>query len=392
MTPGALAARWRDAWACLGYERSRASAPGMAVIGCWEGQVRRQQRRVRMGPADYDRLALAEALSAPVGLRYPAEDDGQCAPWHLPERFARLHIGNLPAHPVIDPATLLDWSAANGHGDNATDALAALALHANEPARWERLPLLGTAGALGSGARVAVCLHLFYPELWPVLSAQLRHIPEPWDLYVSVPNFAATTAWQAVVRDFPRVRFMPVPNRGRDVAPWLAWLRSGALDGYDAVCKLHGKRSPHMQGGDAWRDELLRALLGCCENVQAILAHLRSEPALVMVGPSSSHQLLVLANGWSKNRLLTGRVAHRLGLDAVNPQTSFFSGTMFWFKPPAFNLLRYSPLKTHDFPMEMGQTDGTLAHALERLLAPVAIASGGSIRAWPDPAITDSLQ
>lgn len=390
MTMAARLARWRDAWACLGFERSRAATPGLAVLGWRQGQHRRQQRRARMAAIDFERLARAEGLCASLGLRYPAEDAGQCAPWHLPERFAHLPVGELPSHPVIDPATVRDWSAANGHGANAADALAALASHAQEPARWQWLPLQGTAGALPSGPRVAVCLHLFYPELWPVLSAQLRHIPEPWDLFVSVPSFAATPAWQSILHDFPRVRLMPVPNRGRDVAPWLAWLRSGALDGYDAVCKLHGKRSPHMQGGDAWRDQLLQALLGSSENVHTILAQMRRDPALVMLGPATSHQKVVLANGWARNRVLTGRLARQLGLEAISARTSFFAGTMFWFKPVAFNLLRFSRLQTQDFPIEMGQTDGTLAHALERLLAPMAMASGGSTCAWPGPATIET--
>ncbi len=377
---------WRDAGACLRYERSRAATPWLALIGWLQGQWRRRQRWARMPPSDFQRLASAEALCAPLGLQYPAEDSGQCAPWHLPERFATLPAQSLPPHPVIDPVILRDWFVVHGHGSLAADALVALALQPLEPGRWQHLPLQSTAGAPTPRAPVAVCLHLFYPELWPSLWAQLRHIPVLWDLYVSVPSFATTDAWQAIVRDCPRVRFMPVPNRGRDVAPWLAWLRSGALDGYQAVCKLHGKRSPHMTGGDAWRDELLHALLGSSGNVQAILDRLQHEPALAMIGPAASEKLLMPSNAWEKNRRIAMRVAGRLGLNALDARTSFFAGTMFWFKPEAFNLLRSSSLDMQDFPIEMGQTEGTLAHALERLLAVAVRTAGRGVLAWPEPA------
>lgn len=376
-------AQWRDAEACLRYERGRSVTPWLSVLGWLKGQWQRRKRRARMPANDFERLATAEALCGPLGLQYGAEDAGQCAPWHLPERFATLPVSRLPPHPAIDPIALQEWSVSNGHGGCAADALAALAEEALEPQRWQSLPLHGVADALTPRAPVAVCLHLFYPELWPVLIAQLRHIPEPWDLYVSVPNFSVTSAWWAILRDHPRVRFMPLPNRGRDVAPWLEWLRSGALDGYEAVCKLHGKRSPHMKGGDAWRDGLLQTLLGGSENVRAILDRLRREPALAMIGPSACQKLLMPANGWAKNRAMVLRLAGSLGLNPTDGQAQFFAGTMFWFKPEAFNVLRFSKLAFQDFPLEMGQTEGTLAHALERLLPTAVRAAGRGVLAWP---------
>jgi lipopolysaccharide biosynthesis protein len=229
---------------------------------------------------------------------------------------------------------------------------------------------------------VAVCLHLFYPELWPLLHAQLRLIPEPWDLFVTVPHFAATPAWQQIAADQPRVRFVPLPNRGRDVAPWLHLLRSGALDGYDAVCKLHGKRSPHMQGGDAWRDALWQALVGDGANVAAIVARFRADPALGLLGPAASWRLLADAAGWAKNKHNVDLLAKRQGLAAPAPGQRFFAGTMFWFRPAALAAWRESPA-ADEFPLEMGQTEGTLAHAVERCIALGLDGLPWRVQPWP---------
>lgn len=384
-----------DAARCLDLERSRAASPVQALTAWARGQALRAQRWHRMGQREFARLLAAECACAPVGLTFPRQDLGQVAPWHLPERWQHMPLADLPPHPVIDSAWLAAqpaWLQQAAGRPGATQGLMWLAQSGERPALWADMPLHAHGRAVPTQARVAVCLHLFYPELWQDLRAQLDSIPEAWDLYVSIPAFAATPLWQDIARDHPAVRFMPVANRGRDVAPFLAWVRSGVLDGYDAVCKLHGKRSLHMEGGDAWRVALVSALLGSTANVAAILARLRGDPGLAMLGPTHAWRRLSEAAGWAKNRVRVGRLAQRLGLAPVADDASFFAGTMFWFKPAALRLLRDSDLTILDFPIEMGQTEGTLAHALERLMPSVVHAVGGRVQAWPQPDTLKSEQ
>ena len=374
-----------DAWLSLAFERGRAPSFTQALRAWLPGQRRRAQRWRRVGTAVFGGLMQAESACAVAGLNYPVEDAGQAAPWHLPERFWQIPPGGLPAHPLINPVVLAaaqDPSAM----PNAAQALQALADEGAASVHWQNLPvLLDSPHPAGPPARAAVCLHLFYPELWPLFRAQCQLIPEPWDLFVTAPAFAATKAWHDIVRDQPRVRFLPVPNRGRDIAPWLQLLRSGALDGYEAVCKLHGKRSPHMQGGgDVWRDEMLQALLGSFANVQRILDRFFMQPELALLGPACSQRALGAAADWSKNRRNVQLLSRRLGLDAVDAKQLFFAGTMFWFRSAAFEALRSSSLNLADFPREMGQTEGTLAHAMERLVSATAGVRSGSVVGWPD--------
>jgi rhamnosyltransferase len=169
------------------------------------------------------------------------------------------------------------------------------------------------------------------------------------------------------------------------VAPWLAWLRAGVFDRYGAVCKLHGKRSPHMAGGDAWRDELLQALLGSTAQTAGIVAQFQAQPRLGLLGPAAGYLPVAQANGWAKNRLRVQRLARQLHAPLVGTEPRFFAGTMFWFRASALAPLRHSTLQLDDFPLEMGQTEGTVAHALERLVPSIVQAAGHLVLAWPQP-------
>jgi hypothetical protein len=371
-----------DTWRCLSHERSRALSLPSAVLAWASGQAQRWKRLRRLGWKPYSQLLQAEALAAPVGLSYSREDDGQQAPWHLPERFLCLAVAQLPAHPVIDGAFLEQWAGSQRQVRKAVPELIRLMQEAPVEAFWRELQPAATGVSLPPPARIAVCLHLFYPELWPGLHAELQQIPESWDLILSVPSFAATDVWKAVVRDHPRVRFVPSPNRGRDVAPFLTCLRNGYFDGYEAVCKLHGKRSPHRSGGDAWRIALLKELIGSAVNVRAVLHQFRSNPKLGMVGPAGSCIALGQAAGWAKNQRSVYQWSRRLRLGQISGQETFFAGTMFWFTPRALDALRMLDLGLRDFPIEMAQTEGTPAHALERLLAIVPRRAGFQVQSW----------
>jgi lipopolysaccharide biosynthesis protein len=50
---------------------------------------------------------------------------------------------------------------------------------------------------------------------------------------------------------------------------------------------------------------------------------------------------------------------------------------MFWAQVKAFEPLFALNLRTNDFEAEMGQTNGTLAHSIERLLATVPTQTSG---------------
>jgi len=358
----------------LAFERARAPNAAIALKRFLLGQSCALGRVLRLGRSAVKQLLRLEIACAAEGLGYQTQGRAPAYPWQLPDAFVDLPSASLPTHPLVDPGLLTELA---GEGQmrgapRAVEALSRLLQPDSFPGRWNGIPRIEHDGPMPQGpARVAVCLHLFYPDLWPRLQLALQSIPEPWDLYVTVPEFACTQALERVARDHPSVRFLPGANRGRDVLPFLRLLEMGVFDRYDAVCKLHSKRSPHMNGGDAWLDQVLLALLGSADNVRTLLSRFRNEPRLGLIGPKA----LAIHPGnplhRAKNRVAIDAVSARGDIGTVVTSAPFFAGTMFWFRPAAMTSVRDLGLTAEDFPLEMAQTDGTLAHAIERLAVPL---------------------
>jgi lipopolysaccharide biosynthesis protein len=65
-------------------------------------------------------------------------------------------------------------------------------------------------------------------------------------------------------------------------------------------------------------------------------------------------------------------------LDALD-NAPFFAGSMFWARVKALEPVRKLALRDDDFEPELGQVDGTLAHAMERVFAMAAQRAGFEI-------------
>ncbi|MGB1207963.1 MAG: rhamnan synthesis F family protein [Paracoccaceae bacterium] len=222
--------------------------------------------------------------------------------------------------------------------------------------------------------RVAVVLHLYYLDLWPQMAARLAGQRFAFDLRVTLTDQPGALAVSEQIRaTYPDARVWIVPNHGRDIWPFVWLVGQGVLQGYDAVVKLHSKKSPHLTIGDAWRDRLLEAVLPAPDVAQARLdGFLADETAGLM---AAGDNLLRGDKWWSINKPRAEAVARRIALDLPSPLV-FPAGSMFWVKAPVLTQVAALALTAEDFEPEEALVEGTTAHALERLMGPLVQGCG----------------
>jgi hypothetical protein len=239
------------------------------------------------------------------------------------------------------------------------------------------LPLGYAPAEPAEAPRIAVVLHAFHLELVPEFRDYLRHIPFPADLFISTDTEAKRGAIAALFADWPAgaVEVRVVPNRGRDIAPKIVGFAE-VHRRYDHVLHLHTKVSAHDAKLAGWRGYILEGLLGSPEVVRGVLEAFRVAPWLGMLAPQHIDMLRPWI-GWGTNFAAAAPLARRLGIGlAEAAPLDFPSGSMFWARGAALRPLLDLGLRFEDFPEESGQTDGTLAHAIERLYFHICEAAG----------------
>lgn len=251
------------------------------------------------------------------------------------------------------------------------------ALFVSRPGRRLRARL----AASGAPARVpqvavAVVAHLYYLDLLPEILACRAALPGAAPLFLTVPEDKVEQA-RALTAAVPACAIRPCRNRGRDIAPFMELLASGALDRFDAVLKLHTKRSPHLLDGEIRRKLLFDMLAGERNATLRALAAFE-DPATGMVGWADCYR--TAPPYWMANEARVRAIAARMGAPQSAVKVGFFEGSMFWFRPSALAALRELGLGTEDFEAEQGQVDGTLHHALERCFSIAAWTRGFTVR------------
>lgn len=225
-------------------------------------------------------------------------------------------------------------------------------------------------GAADATLKVALHGHFFYPELADDFFHKLNANRSRCDLLLTTDDQRKADAVQEAARCYDRgnVLIRIVPNRGRDIGPLMTAFSEDALNVYDVVGHVHGKRSAGVDTGlmgASWREFLWQHLIGDCHSMMdLVLRRFAGDSTLGIVFPEDPH-----LSDWDDNREIAADLAARMGIRApLPPFFDFPIGSMFWARTEVLRPLLALGLGWGDYPVEPVPRDGTILHAIERLL------------------------
>lgn len=235
--------------------------------------------------------------------------------------------------------------------------------------------------------KVVIVIHLFYLEKIPVYFEYIKNIPEEIQIIFTVSSMDAERILNSYLKGTSKkYKIIVKRNRGRDISALLVAAREELLK-YEYVCFLHDKKEKSAltkKDVEHWEYCLWENTVGSREyifNVLHLFAKNKGIGMLVPPIPISENMEYGYSNTWAKNFNSAKKIAKQFHLtcDLDETKTPIALGTVFWARGAALNKIFMHKWEYEDFEDEPLKDDGTLSHAIERLLPYVVQDSGYEI-------------
>lgn len=234
--------------------------------------------------------------------------------------------------------------------------------------------------------KVALVMHLYFPDLLEESYRYASSMPEEADIYLTTNTEEKKKAIEKVFSKLPcnKLEVRVIQNRGRDVSSLLVGVKDVIMN-YDIVCFAHDKKTAQVKPGTIGASFAYKCFENTLSNknyVANVIDTFVKNPRLgILSPPEPNHSTFFTTIGfeWGPNFDVTKQLAKKLGLkvpmSVMRPPVAPL-GTMFWFRPCAMKPLYKQDWEYEDFPKEPNKIDGTLLHAIERIYPFVAQESG----------------
>ena len=241
---------------------------------------------------------------------------------------------------------------------------------------WKEEKLIVEAGHHDNHQPMALTAHVFYEDFATDLINALKNLFGISKVYLTTPS----THIQQTLEEYLSKSNFPyeiriTPNVGRNFGPLFVEY-SADLQKETSFIHVHSKQSLHSpEFGLQWLSRNINLLL-TKEGTERIRRLSASDPEIGLVFVDSSDLLYGSNFRWGRSRALARRVFANLpGFEKIkwSGRLSFPAGGMFWARTDAIKPLLEMGWDYGMFPPELGQRDGTLQHALERLVGQIPL-------------------
>lgn len=220
----------------------------------------------------------------------------------------------------------------------------------------------------------ALVVHVWHLDVLDDLAAAADNLPPGVDRFVTVPDSFSAAQRARVATALPGAVLVAVENAGQDVGALFQLMGKVDLGRYDFICKIHTKKGPNMP--DEWRTALLKGVLGSRQQVDYVIERFRSNKRIMLAG---ARQLFLHGPSYlyKNSENIEVQFSRITGdFDFRHENWGFIAGTCFWIRVSIlYDLAECSPI----FIKQDYTSDGTTAHALERMFGMAVAISHGSV-------------
>lgn len=248
--------------------------------------------------------------------------------------------------------------------------------------RWQPNKILTPSremGEDGKNLKVAACLHIFYDDFIDRFSRALDDFPVELDVLLTLADKKLLSRARRVFERHPKVKNVEIrvtPNRGRNFGPLLVEYAE-ILQQYDIFCHLHSKKSLYSgKEQTQWADYLTEYLLRDPSVTSGILELFTKQDNLGIFYPTTFWMMPTWVNHLTMNASHMRDWEKQLDLPHSDGFLSYPAGGMFWARPQALSGLLDKKWQYEDFPAEPLPNDGSMLHALERVVGKLVEKNG----------------
>ena len=232
------------------------------------------------------------------------------------------------------------------------------------------------ASLIKSDTKVGIHIHAYYMDLLDDIFQKLKNVENLAMLVITTPHEENIGYISDKLDHYlpgvkkTQVHILQVENRVRDVAPSLIAALPHFID-VDLILHLHTKKSIETPGlGNGWRKHLLDSLIGSKALVESIVQYFDVNKSGGLLC-AADYNDVSMHRGWGANRNIGENVLRNMFSDKlifIDEPDVYPKGFMFWVRRDSIRKLFQFKFSYSDFPNEPIPLDGSLAHAIERVL------------------------
>jgi hypothetical protein len=220
---------------------------------------------------------------------------------------------------------------------------------------------------IDSANSVAIHIHVHYADLLPSIISRLMINKTFPDLFITLSDRTLLKEVKKSLLSYRGVtkEIKIIPNKGRNFGAFLIPILPRLSSQYEFIVHLHTKKSLHTDVGSDWLNFILDSLIGVNSKnmMDNILHSMTRDKKIGIVFPDDPY-----AVGWTKNREISEVLGKKLFIHNLPKYFIFPVGGMFIVRSDALAPIKDLEMNCDHFPDEPAPIDGTILHAIERII------------------------